>query len=78
MNPLCSAAYPDEKWKCMFTQYLIQFIKTPLFISESEYDSWSVPNILGIQCTQNLTLTPCTDNETQIISQYRQDTMTVI
>lgn len=78
VNADCSKAYPDQKWKCMFAQYLMQFIKTPLFISQSEYDSWSALNILGIACENHYNQTTCTQKEKAILAQYRTDTMTVV
>lgn len=52
----CVEKYEKEKWKCMFFQYLSPFIKSKIFIIESQYDSWSIPNILGIKCVESRTL----------------------
>lgn len=48
--PECVLDNPTEKWKCMFAQYQFPYIRTPLFPVNSLYDSWSLPNILGINC----------------------------
>jgi hypothetical protein len=54
--PECVAANPDAKWKCMFAEYLFPYVKVPLFAIQSAYDTWSVPNILGIKCQNNASL----------------------
>lgn len=46
INSRCVAANPDEKWKCLMSAYLIEYIDIPLFFIQSTYDSWSIPNIL--------------------------------
>lgn len=38
----CAQAYPAEQWKCMLAQYLAYFVETPIFITQSEYDFWSI------------------------------------
>jgi len=52
---------------------LIKVIKTPLFIIQSPYDSWSIPNILGIECTKDGTLKTCTDEEKDEIKKFRDN-----
>jgi len=50
LNSDCVAAYaskPAESYKCYFAQYTSPFIRTPIFILQSRYDAWQVPNILG-------------------------------
>ena len=34
----------------MFLQYFYPFIKAPIFISQSQYDTYSIPYIIGIRC----------------------------
>jgi len=38
----CVADYPDEKWKCLFAPYLVDYINSPLFFVQSLYDEWSL------------------------------------
>jgi hypothetical protein len=65
--PECVQAYPNEKWRCMFAQYQFPFIRTPLFPVNSLYDSWSIPNILGINCEASGSLKGCTDAERKVL-----------
>lgn len=34
----CAAAYPGEEWLCYFGNYSHQFIQTPLFVFQNQYD----------------------------------------
>jgi O-palmitoleoyl-L-serine hydrolase len=48
VNKECVAAYPaTERYKCFMAQYLLPFIKTPLFIINSMVDQWQTQNILA-------------------------------
>lgn len=50
-NKDCLAHYPPtEAWKCLMAPYLAPFIHTPLFVSNSDIDMWSVEYILGVKC----------------------------
>ena len=59
----CVKANPNEKWKCLFGEYLHQYITVPLFPIQSLYDSWSLPNILHISCGSAGTFANCTKAE---------------
>jgi O-palmitoleoyl-L-serine hydrolase len=48
---------------CMFADNLISFIKYPLFVVQSLYDSWSIQNILGIDCVAKFSLSTCSQEE---------------
>lgn len=61
-TPDCLKEYPDEPFRCMFAQNLHKHIKTPIFAIQSLYDSWSIPNILGIHCITGNVLSKCNDN----------------
>jgi len=56
----CVKDLSDEKWKCFFAEHLINYIKVPLFYIQSEYDSWSLSNILGENCHSPGNLSTCT------------------
>ena len=46
----------------MLAEELYKYIKVPLFPIQSLYDSWSIPNILGINCLKDeISLAPCTE-----------------
>ena len=62
----------------MFAQNIHEFIKTPLFPIQSLYDSWSLPNIVGIACNVNQDLSKCTSQEMQVIEEYHRATAAVL
>lgn len=43
-------ADPGSAWTCMFPEYATKYIQTPLFITNSKYDPWSIWNILSMRC----------------------------
>lgn len=62
----------------MFAEYNLNFIKVPLFPIQSLYDSWSLPNILGISCENGGSLAKCSSSELKIIDEYRVNTSKVL
>jgi hypothetical protein len=54
VNSACIAAYanidPAHSWQCFMAQYSSWYINTPLFVSNSLYDSWQAANIMGLGC----------------------------
>ncbi|KRX09498.1 hypothetical protein PPERSA_12241 [Pseudocohnilembus persalinus] len=76
VNKDCQRANILSPWKCMFTQYLIDYIKTPVLMIQSSYDNWQIPNILEINCvkgTTDYTLNKCNLQELQYINQYHSE-----
>lgn len=60
-NKACVAANQNEKWKCLMAQYIIPFVKSPIFIIQSLYDSYSIPSVLGVNCIDDdLSISGCT------------------
>ena len=51
----------------MFAEYIHPYIKVPLFPINSLYDSWSLPNILGISCGSGGSLAGCNQGQMQVI-----------
>jgi len=49
----------------------MDYINVPLFIIQSAYDIWAIPNILGIPCVKDGNLLQCTDDEKTKIEKYR-------
>lgn len=48
-NAKCLAANGGEEWKCLMAPYLAQYIETPLFVMNSVYDAYQLPNVrMGI------------------------------
>ena len=50
----------------------------PLFAIESAYDSWSLPNILGIGCQAGGSLASCNAAQLAYIEQYHTNTSAVL
>jgi hypothetical protein len=51
-NAACVAAHipTNDTWKCLFAPYMLPYIRTPLFIMNSAFDAYQVPNIFGESC----------------------------
>lgn len=49
----CNALHKNEEWKCLFIEYAYPAIKGRFMVVNSEYDSWAIPNILGVGCLKN-------------------------
>jgi hypothetical protein len=49
-NPECIKENQKEKVNCMFAQHLYKHIKISMFPIQSTIDSWSLNNILELQC----------------------------
>ena len=43
----------------MMAEYMAKFIKTPIFVIQSLYDSWSIENILHIHCLNGSQMQNC-------------------
>jgi len=41
-NKKCVAANPNNLHYCIIGEYLVKYISTPIFISESLYDWWQI------------------------------------
>lgn len=51
-NDDCISHYGvDKGWSCMFGANVAPFVKTPLFILNSHYDTWQEKAILGLNCS---------------------------
>ena len=74
----CVDINPSAKWSCMFAEHLHQYIKVPQFPIQSLYDSWSLPNILGINCGVAGSFANCTSGQMEVIDKYRQNTSEVL
>jgi len=57
--PECALKFKDEIENCMFAANLAPFIKAPMFIIQSLYDTWSIPHILGVDCIRDSSLLYC-------------------
>ena len=41
----------NEEWRCMFGSVVAPFVKTPLFVLNSKYDTWQEKAIIGANCS---------------------------
>ena len=50
INEDCVAAASQsmemDDWKCMFAEHVSPYVHTPMFVLQSEYDSWQTSNVL--------------------------------
>ena len=60
----CWDEHPNELDLCLFPEYFVKFIKVPMLIIQSGYDSSNLYETVGLQCVQNNTLSAC-NNETK-------------
>ncbi|XP_021753639.1 pectin acetylesterase 9-like [Chenopodium quinoa] len=74
LNQNCTSSQTNPK-QCFFPQYFLSYIKTPLFVLNSAYDTWQLNNILvpssadpggrWNNCKNNVS--GCTDSQIQIL-----------
>lgn len=51
LNAECVEVYSgQDQWKCLFAPYTIQYIKTPVFILNSDYDTAQLAGIVDLPC----------------------------
>jgi len=70
VNADCIAAHKstNDTWRCIFAEYTYPHIKTPIFMLNSKYDSWQIPNIYGLPCAADLS--KCNTTEMNDFLQY--------
>jgi hypothetical protein len=73
-NQDCIAHYTPlgAPWKCIFAQYVLPFIRTPLFIAQNLFDSYQLGHILGIGgcSTYGKDLSGCPNATVEAINKY--------
>jgi len=54
INQDCVAAHAStaDVWKCMFAEHSSDFIRSPMFAMQSQYDAWQTGNVQGTTSTQ--------------------------
>jgi hypothetical protein len=61
----CAAHFSGaEGWKCLFAPFTFEFIKSPIFVLNSLYDTAQLAGILGLDC-----LPPDCDDQQQFVTQ---------
>jgi O-palmitoleoyl-L-serine hydrolase len=89
VNADCVAASSGAEWQCFMPQYTLPFIRTPVFVINSGYDSWQTSNVWfpagpwGEQpdaewapCAGDLT--KCTPTQLAIVQQYHRETLAAL
>lgn len=62
----------------MFATNLAPYIKAPMFIIQSLYDTWSIGNILRIPCVYDSSLAYCDPPKKMRIEEYHKNTTNAI
>lgn len=71
-------------YQCMMAQYIFPYIKAPLFVINSLYDSWSLPNLIAPRkadpkdrilrdCIHSFHV--CTSKQHRLLQEYREATI---
>lgn len=76
--PECVSKHKHETWQCMFAVNLAPHLKTPLFVLQSLYDTWSVYWILGVKCIKDGSLANCDTNQKNVLEEYHRKTTNAI
>ena len=62
-NAACAAAHardaPADAWRCFMAQYVLDYVRTPVFLAEGKYDSWQLNNVLQLGCGSPTPETTC-------------------
>jgi hypothetical protein len=71
--PECQTAF-DDPMQCYNANRIAKYLKSPFFVIESQYDLWSISNILMLKCAGSKvgTLTNCNQSEINAIEDYRK------
>ncbi|CAK73185.1 unnamed protein product (macronuclear) [Paramecium tetraurelia] len=62
-NSECVKNNQQQEWKCYYAQYLLEYIKTPVFIVQSLYDYYSLSQLFKVDCSDNYNLTYCSQDQ---------------
>ena len=77
VNQACvSKMSAKDLWKCIFPQYFLKFVQTPLYMVNPIFDSWQLANIKNVNCAFHVE--KCTEQEKREISQFGQTAMSAL
>ena len=79
-NARCLAAHASsgDAWKCLMAPYLIEYIQTPVFVMNSAYDAYQLPNIAGVSCVSTAA-DPCNDTDSQLYGEmFKKESQRVL
>lgn len=63
----CVTNFGADAYKCFVTEYMFPYIRSPLFIIQSGYDTFQIPNVLQSRCSQ---INNCTADDLMDIHAY--------
>ncbi|XP_078342929.1 uncharacterized protein LOC144628666 [Oculina patagonica] len=71
LNQACLRAQKrKQKFRCFLPQYSLPFVKSPIFLVNSLYDSWQIPYMSNVPCICNLDT--CSSTELSYIKKFRK------
>lgn len=74
LNQACFGAQKrKQEWRCLFPQYFIPFVNSPLFLVNSLYDLWQIAYLSNIPCVLNVKT--CNSTELSQILKFRNKTL---
>ena len=76
-NKECIKDYPGQR-ECLMAGVLAHYIKTPVYLIESQYDLWAIHNILELDCVPNgeaVSLLDCNITAEKAITDYRKKSL---
>lgn len=74
LNQACSGAQElRQEWRCLFPQYSIPFVNSPIFLVNSLYDLWQIAYLSNIPCVLNVKT--CNSTEKSQIMKFREKTL---
>ena len=74
LNQACLGAQKrKQEWRCLFPQYSVPFVNTPIFLVNSLYDLWQIAYLSNIPCVLNIKT--CNSTEMSQIMKFRKKTL---
>eukprot|EP00039_Didymoeca_costata_P003304 m.66724 g.66724 ORF g.66724 m.66724 type:complete len:445 (+) comp11829_c0_seq1:35-1369(+) len=78
-NKACLASQSKATaWKCLMAQYIIPYLQTPLYVLNSAYDAYQLPNILQTPCPVSTKDKPCNATQSQQYGKMFKDLVTTV
>ena len=70
---VCHSYFKDKgtPYKCLLPQYLLSFVKTPMFFTQSYADAYQFPNVMGLSCGD----AKCDSAATKYVNRFREKMM---
>ena len=74
LNQACLGSQKrKQEWRCLFPQYSIPFVTSPIFLVNSLYDLWQIAYLSNIPCVLNVKT--CNSTELSQIMKFRKKTL---